>query len=56
MKVAVILDNGSGVLDRSEIEIPDGADESAVSEAIEDAIAPWVLSVGDTIRIVEVPA
>lgn len=51
MKVAVILENIGGELDRKVIDIHDEGDEHA---AIEEVLEEWLISVGDTIRIVEV--
>lgn len=51
MKVAIILENAGGELDRQVIEIHDDDDQHVmISNVIED----WLISVGDTIRIVEV--
>lgn len=57
MKVAVILEGTGGELDRAEREIDENADgdfDSAVDEFVMDQINGWPLSVGDTIRIVQV--
>lgn len=52
MKFAVILENAGGELERQELEV---ADEDAVDIAATEVIADWVLAIGDTIRIVELP-
>ena len=52
MKVAVILENAPDCeLERVVIEI---GDDDEVDNAISNVIEGWMLSVGDTIRIVEV--
>lgn len=53
-KIVAILFNGPGSeLDRCPVEFKaDMSDD--MSDAIHDAIAGWILSVGDTIKIVEV--
>lgn len=59
MKVAVILENSAGVLDREEFTLDAAAYEDDPDQTLNDAIQPtiegWLLSIGDTIRIVEVP-
>ena len=51
MKIAVILMNAPDTeLDRKVIEVPA---EQSESEAIKEALDDWTLSVGDTIRIIE---
>lgn len=50
MRIAVILDNGGGEMDRAEINIDEEDDENTnlmIHEVIED----WVISVGDIIRV-----
>lgn len=55
MKIKVILENAPDCeLDSAILEIPGEAEPDDFSEQIKDAIGTWVLSVGDTIRIVEV--
>jgi hypothetical protein len=57
VKVAVILEGLGGELDRAEREIDENGEsdfESAVDDFVMDQINGWPLSVGDTIRIVEV--
>lgn len=51
MKIAVILENSGGVLDRRELDVPN--DDDAIDDAISATIEIWTLAVGDTIRIVE---
>jgi hypothetical protein len=57
MKVAVILENAPNcTLEREEFEIPaDCEDEGGyVDEIASGIIEGWILTAGDTIRIVEV--
>jgi hypothetical protein len=52
VRVAVILENAPDCeLERQVVEV---ADDDAVDDAVSSVIEGWVLSVGDTIRIVEV--
>ena len=54
MKYLVLLENMPGVtLCHETVEVPDGADSEAFSDAVKAAINEWPLSPGDTIRIVE---
>lgn len=51
--VAILLNGQGGELDRCPVIFnADMSDD--MSDAIHDAIAGWILSVGDTIKIVEV--
>lgn len=55
MKIKVILENATDCeLDHAVLEIPGDVEADDFSEQIKDAIGTWVLSVGDTIKIVEV--
>lgn len=58
MKFAVVLENIGGVLDRKEFVVPDDHDDpdDFVDEQATNTIDGWVLSVGDTIKIVSVEA
>jgi hypothetical protein len=51
MKVAVILENTGGELDRQEFEVAEG-DADAVNDKASAIVEGWILSAGDTIRIV----
>lgn len=55
MKIAVILENSGGEVDRKEISVAEPPDDDTIDVEIGSAIESWLLSVGDTIRIVEVP-
>lgn len=53
-KVVVVLDGMGGPLDKKEVEYQPGNDPGeALSLAVHDAIEPWILSAGDTIKIRE---
>lgn len=54
-KAIVILEGRGGELDRAEIEVDaEGEDaEAPFNEAVQDQIELWILSPGDTIKIVE---
>lgn len=51
MKVAVILDGGSGELDRQEIT---ACSDDEMNQDVKEVIQSWVLSSGDTIRIIDI--
>lgn len=53
--ITIILESTGGELDRATIEQPEieNRDDAATSDAIFAAIEDWLLSPGDTIRIVE---
>jgi hypothetical protein len=55
MKIIATLSNSAGELDRRTIENDDldVMDSAELSEAIWDAIDDWVLSPGDTIKIID---
>jgi hypothetical protein len=56
MKIAIILENAPDCeLAREVVEIPDDSDDigAAVDDAATKAIDGWLLSIGDTVRIVE---
>lgn len=56
MKIAVILTDKAGELDREELDISPSDDmDEAVNIAASGVIEGWFLSVGDTVTIVEVP-
>lgn len=52
MNIAVVLENAKG--EQLEREVTQ-AEADDVDTAAQDVIAGWVLSVGDTIKIVEAP-
>jgi hypothetical protein len=58
VKVAVILENSAGELDREEFVLDAEAYADDPDQTLNDAIQPtiegWLLSIGDTIRIVEI--
>lgn len=52
MKIAVILENAPDCeLERQMVDV---ADEDGIDDAVSQIIEGWMLSVGDTIRIVQV--
>jgi hypothetical protein len=54
MKFAVILESSGGELDRAVITAPLGVvPDDWINNAIHDVIEDWILSIGDTIEIVE---
>lgn len=53
MKIAVILENPGGELERKELIVDDDLDSVDLSLEIEEVIEDWILGVGDTIRIIE---
>jgi len=53
MKITIVLDGAGGELDRQSIECHADDDSVEVSEAIHSAIETWVLSPGDTLKIME---
>ena len=55
MDIDVILENGGGELDRARLNIAEGEDfDDRVDYEVANVIEGWMLSVGDTIRIVEI--
>lgn len=56
MKIAVVLENSAGELDRSEFEANEDREdfEEVVDDAITQILEGWIFSVGDTVKIVEV--
>ncbi len=53
MDIKIILLRAGGELDRMQINVANDDDSAEVSEAIHEALLAWVLSPGDTIRIIE---
>jgi hypothetical protein len=53
MKIKIILSGSGGELGRQTIDVRDDDDSAEVSNQIFDAIEAWVLSPGDTIKIME---
>jgi hypothetical protein len=56
VKIAIIIDGQGGELDRETRAIPANASDEFIDETIQRVIENWNLSVGDTIRIVEIGA
>lgn len=55
MKIAIILENLGGELDRAEINVEESDDSNETSNlSIHEVIEDWILSVGDIIRVVEI--
>lgn len=56
MKFAVILESSGAELERQVITLEGPAEDNddAIAAAAEDVICGWTLSIGDTIRIIEV--
>ncbi len=53
-RIAVVLEGTAGELDRKVIRSRSSANDEKISNEIQDVIELWILSPGDTIRIVEV--
>jgi hypothetical protein len=57
-RIAVVLEGPGGELDREELTLDAAAYENDPDQAVNDAVGRviegWLLSIGDTIRIVEV--
>lgn len=55
-KFQIVLAGRGGELDRTDVhECSDDLDgEADIQEALENAMSSWVLSIGDTISIIEV--
>jgi len=53
-RIAVVLEGTAGELDRKVLRSRTSADADKISVEIQDAIEFWILSPGDTIRIIEV--
>lgn len=55
MKIAIILENIGGELDRAEVNVEESEDsDETVNLSIHEVIEDWILSVGDIIRVVEI--